>query len=86
MAKGRRRIAPPTPPPGEAPAAGPAAPDVFRGEVVPVNELADTINRWHREGFELDDWCWLDGAGAEDDWKGTAALPRVYVWAVRRDD
>jgi hypothetical protein len=82
VAKRKGRIAPAALPPAETAPVATDPHDVFRGAIVPLAKLADTINGWAREGYHLDDWILLEGVEGET-WRGEDGGPRAYVWAVR---
>lgn len=65
------------------PAPDPTRP--FRSAVVPLEQFEALVNEWAAEGIDVDDvdWHYLDPAeGASF---GAPPLPRVHVWAIRRE-
>lgn len=69
----RRRVVEPTPEP-----APPPAPEVFRVQLVALEEVAATLNRWHADGFVEDlDWLLLDAEHAPAPSFGTPSLVAV---------
>lgn len=74
-----RRNAPPTlAAPASEPEA-PEAPELFRSAVVPIADLAATVNQWAADGFVAElEWNYFDGDGPGF---GTAPQTWVHVWA-----